>query len=203
MPNLRRAALAALAAGLFALAAAGAEPKPQVPLPAAELTAAAGRWKLDRAAERAAQPGAAGQHDLFWEILRLWEKDEKARADADLEAVMSWLLFDAGLAGDGNLADPVYGKLPALAPRLGERLLDRRLGGWIATVQAAGASGGEPWLWAEFPGMDRKALAEAVAALCLATPGIRAARVRVDKPSALRFARSVAVEIVRRMGPPA
>jgi FolB domain-containing protein len=42
-----------------------------------------------------------------------------------------------------------------------------------------------------------EALAEAVAEACLQSPGIRRVRVRVDKPSALRFARSVAVEIVR------
>jgi FolB domain-containing protein len=42
-----------------------------------------------------------------------------------------------------------------------------------------------------------EALAEAVANLCLGTPGVIKVQVRVDKPSALRFARSVAVEIVR------
>lgn len=43
-----------------------------------------------------------------------------------------------------------------------------------------------------------EALAEAVAALCLEHPLIREARVRVEKPGALRFARSVGVEITRR-----
>jgi FolB domain-containing protein len=43
-----------------------------------------------------------------------------------------------------------------------------------------------------------EALAEAVADVCLKTPGVLKVRVRVDKPSALRFARSVGVEIVRR-----
>lgn len=42
-----------------------------------------------------------------------------------------------------------------------------------------------------------EALAEAVANVCLATPAIQKVQVRVDKPFALRFARSVAVEIVR------
>lgn len=42
-----------------------------------------------------------------------------------------------------------------------------------------------------------EALAEAVANACLATPGVVKVQVRVDKPSALRFARSVGVEIVR------
>jgi FolB domain-containing protein len=43
-----------------------------------------------------------------------------------------------------------------------------------------------------------EALAEAVAELCLDTPGVRQVEVRVEKPNALRFARSVAVEITRR-----
>ncbi len=42
-----------------------------------------------------------------------------------------------------------------------------------------------------------EALAEAVASLCLEAPRLRKVQVRVDKPSALRFARSVAVEIER------
>ena len=40
-------------------------------------------------------------------------------------------------------------------------------------------------------------LAEEVARICLAAPRIERAVVTVDKPGALRFARSVAVEIVR------
>lgn len=40
-------------------------------------------------------------------------------------------------------------------------------------------------------------LAEAIAALCLAEPAVRRVEVRVEKPNALRFARSVAVEITR------
>ena len=40
-------------------------------------------------------------------------------------------------------------------------------------------------------------LAESVADLALATPGVRRADVSVDKPGALRFTRSVAVEITR------
>ncbi len=43
-----------------------------------------------------------------------------------------------------------------------------------------------------------EALADAVAELCLATPGVEQVEVRVEKPNALRFARSVAVEITRR-----
>ena len=42
-----------------------------------------------------------------------------------------------------------------------------------------------------------EALAEAVAGVCLATPGVMKVAVRVDKPSALRFARSVGVEVLR------
>ena len=40
-------------------------------------------------------------------------------------------------------------------------------------------------------------LAQEVADICLATPGVEAATVRVDKQGALNFARSVAVEIHR------
>jgi dihydroneopterin aldolase/D-erythro-7,8-dihydroneopterin triphosphate epimerase len=42
-----------------------------------------------------------------------------------------------------------------------------------------------------------EALAERIAAECLEEPRIQAVEVSVEKPSALRFARSVAVEIVR------
>ncbi len=42
-----------------------------------------------------------------------------------------------------------------------------------------------------------EALAEAVAAICLAHPEVAEVQVRVEKPSALRFARSVGVEITR------
>src|SRR5512135_3309501 len=42
-----------------------------------------------------------------------------------------------------------------------------------------------------------EALAEAIANICLLTPGVRKVQVRADKPSALRFARSVGVEIMR------
>jgi D-erythro-7,8-dihydroneopterin triphosphate epimerase len=45
-----------------------------------------------------------------------------------------------------------------------------------------------------------EALAEDIAAVCLAAPAVQAVRVSVDKPGALRFARSVAVEIRRRRG---
>ncbi len=42
-----------------------------------------------------------------------------------------------------------------------------------------------------------EALAEAIAALCLQNRSVSGVTVRVDKPGALRFARSVAVEIER------
>lgn len=45
-----------------------------------------------------------------------------------------------------------------------------------------------------------EALAERIAARCLEQPGVQRVRVRVDKPQALRFARSVAVLIDRRRG---
>ena len=44
-------------------------------------------------------------------------------------------------------------------------------------------------------------LAEHVAALCLNEPKVREATVTIDKPGALRFARSVAVEITRSARP--
>ena len=43
-----------------------------------------------------------------------------------------------------------------------------------------------------------EALAQAVADICLAHPEVIEARVRVEKPAALRFARSVGVEITRK-----
>ena len=42
-----------------------------------------------------------------------------------------------------------------------------------------------------------EALAEAIAEICLEQPAISRVQVRVEKPSALRFARSVGVEIMR------
>jgi FolB domain-containing protein len=42
-----------------------------------------------------------------------------------------------------------------------------------------------------------EALAEAIAGLCLKSSGVHQVQVRVDKPTALRFARSVGVEITR------
>ncbi len=42
-----------------------------------------------------------------------------------------------------------------------------------------------------------EALADAIAEICLAVPSVFQARVTVEKPSALRFARSVGVEITR------
>lgn len=43
-----------------------------------------------------------------------------------------------------------------------------------------------------------EALAEAVARICLENPRVSEVQVRVEKPSALRFARSVGAEIRRR-----
>ena len=45
-----------------------------------------------------------------------------------------------------------------------------------------------------------EALAEAIAAACLEQRAVQQAMVRVEKPSALRFARSVGVEITRGRG---
>ena len=46
-----------------------------------------------------------------------------------------------------------------------------------------------------------EALAEDVAQLCLSTLGVTKARVRLEKPGAIRFARSVGVEIEREREP--
>ena len=45
-------------------------------------------------------------------------------------------------------------------------------------------------------------MAERCADLCLSRPSVRAVSVTVDKPGALRFARSVAVEVNRRKSAP-
>lgn len=43
-----------------------------------------------------------------------------------------------------------------------------------------------------------EALAQSIAGICLEQPGVSEVEVRVEKPQALRFARSVAVEIIRK-----
>jgi FolB domain-containing protein len=43
-----------------------------------------------------------------------------------------------------------------------------------------------------------EALAQAIADICLEDPAVQEARVRVEKPGALRFARTVGVEITRQ-----
>jgi len=43
-----------------------------------------------------------------------------------------------------------------------------------------------------------EALAQSIADACLTTPGVMKVQVRVEKPQALRFARSAGVEIERR-----
>ena len=45
-----------------------------------------------------------------------------------------------------------------------------------------------------------EALAEDIAVICFEQPGVRAATVRVEKPGAVRYARSVGVEIERKRG---
>jgi FolB domain-containing protein len=47
-----------------------------------------------------------------------------------------------------------------------------------------------------------ESLAEAIARACLESPGVERVEVSVDKPGALRFARSVAVELTRRREEP-
>lgn len=43
-----------------------------------------------------------------------------------------------------------------------------------------------------------EALAERIARVCLETPGVEEVRITVEKPSALRYAKSVGVDITRR-----
>jgi len=43
-----------------------------------------------------------------------------------------------------------------------------------------------------------EALSSDIAALCLQMPGVQRVKVRVEKPGAVRFSRSVGVEIVRK-----
>ena len=45
-----------------------------------------------------------------------------------------------------------------------------------------------------------EALAEDIAAICLEQPNVSAATVRIEKPGAVRYARSVGVEIERKKG---
>ena len=45
-----------------------------------------------------------------------------------------------------------------------------------------------------------EALSEDIATICLAMAGVLRVRVRVEKPGAVRFARSVGVEIIREKG---
>ncbi len=45
-----------------------------------------------------------------------------------------------------------------------------------------------------------EALAERIAQVCLAAPGVQEVQVVLEKPAALRFARTVAVELTRRRG---
>jgi hypothetical protein len=137
--------------------------------PAKEMKVAAGRWKIDKSLERLRKPGAAGQHDLFWEIVHLWEKQKKSRTDGALRAVMKWLLFDAGLYGDERLKHAVFTKVPALVPALGKIILDKQVGHW-AKRAAAGQRGGEPWCWPHYRSVDRKALAAAVKRAIAAGP---------------------------------
>jgi hypothetical protein len=134
------------------------EPPPPASYPDKELEAAAGRWKLQRAAERIRRRGAGGQHDLFWQILALWKEDEKARADKDLVAVMDWLLFTARLWRDKDLGPASAKQVPELVPGLGERLLEARLEEWVSA--ATGRRGANPpWGWPEFSGENRARLA--------------------------------------------
>jgi len=172
---------ALMATGLANLSTAMEEPprrRPPVavkPAPALtsfpdkKLAAAAARWKIENALKRIRRAGAAGRHDLFWELLTLLEKDDKARADADLVAVMDWLLFTARLWKHADLGPAASRKIPKLVPALGERLMVVRLEEWISRA-AVRYPGGEPWNWPEFSGNGRRNLGKAARKLLTAGP---------------------------------
>lgn len=125
--------------------------------------AAAARWDLKNCVSRLTAPGAAGQHDLLWELAKTLQDSPKARQDADLLAVADWLLFDAGLWREPVLAKAVAG-VAAASPAMEEKLLGARLKAWIATA-AAGSNGHEPWLWPEYRNDGSGALPVAIKAL--------------------------------------
>ncbi len=141
--------------------------KPKGPAHVVAMKTAAERWKIKNASKRLLTAGATGQHDLFWEILELFEKQEKARTDTDLITVMSWLLFDVSLRNDLDLGPAAARQIPNLVPELGQKLLVARLGDWVTRKAAdrAGRTGNEPWAWAEFSGKNRRHLATAAAKL--------------------------------------
>jgi hypothetical protein len=163
--------------GLLAVSGSAAEPPPppaatpavKIPAHQKAMAAAAERWKMKRAVKRMKRPGATGQHDLFWEILGLWEKQEKSRADADLVASMDWLLFEARLWKDPDLASAAAKRIPNLVPALGQKLIVARLEAWVGR-QASRYSGNEPWRWREFQGKNRKHLGTAAEQLLKTGP---------------------------------
>ncbi|HYG73711.1 MAG TPA: hypothetical protein VEK08_01660 [Planctomycetota bacterium] len=129
---------------------------PEITLPeaAAKVEAA---WKLKDFRARLLKSGATGRTDAFWELLNLCEADAKARGDADIAAVMSWLLFEAQLLRDVNLAAPLYIKLPVVLPELGVKILAQRMESSLANI-GLNVSGHEPWLWPDFREIDKTAL---------------------------------------------
>jgi hypothetical protein len=184
MPSRKTALSFAVSAGLLAVATASELPRAALPIrPAAvvkpapapasypdrKLAAAAARWKIKDAANRIRQAGAAGRHDLFWEVLTLLEKNDKARTDADLVAVMDWLLFKAELWKHKDLGPAAARKIPKLVPALGERLLEARLKEWVS-LAAVRYGGGDPWTWPEFSGKGRKRLGKAARRLLATGP---------------------------------
>lgn len=125
------------------------------------VTAATGKWQLQRVAERIAKPGATGQQDLLWEIIALCEEKPKACEDADLSKIVEYLLFDTGLWRHPNLMETVSNKIPKLLPKTGQRLLDIRVTEWLDRIGMT-CSGNEPWTWKDFRRIDPAALAASV-----------------------------------------
>ncbi|MGD0089441.1 MAG: hypothetical protein ABSE73_05925 [Planctomycetota bacterium] len=162
---IRLATIAIVVAFSLAAFEEEARPKPEtkeVPAPPEKaVSAVAKKWKISDLAERLKQPGAAGQHDVFWEMLKLCEDKEEARKDEHVAAVMEWLLFEVGLCSNKDTVEAAFTRLPALLPSIGARLLDKRLKDWLATV--GGDFGGiSPWQWPEFRKIDAGAMGAAV-----------------------------------------
>lgn len=167
---MRISVILLLIAAFLSLPLKAGEPAPErktplaqspAPPPAQAIAAASEKWKLRRLAERAAKPGTTGQQDVLWEILALCEQKPEAREDADLSAIVEYLLFDLNLWKSPLLTDPVFVRVPKLLPGLGERLLDSRVSEWMNRTGME-CTGTEPWTWKDFRRIDAGALAASI-----------------------------------------
>ena len=94
-----------------------AEPEKVIP-PAGAVTAVGEHWGVVKLEQRLTDADRVWQQDVYWELLRICEKDEKARADVDVQTVLSWLLIERGLWTAETLSDSVYSKIPVMMPAL-------------------------------------------------------------------------------------